>query len=84
VIKRHPEMAGNENLVKQAIGTPFEVRRGNGPDDKVFVGDIVAGRGFALNGRTIVAIVNYSKGSLFLTAYSTTLPPKGSILWKRP
>ncbi len=85
VIVRHVELTGQEDLVKQAIEKPVSiiVKPGH-PDDKFFVGETIAGSGFKLGGKTIVAVVNYSRGSRFETAYATTLPPKGNVIWKRP
>ena len=82
-ILRHPEMAGQEELVKQAISAPQIVYEGTTADDRMFRGEIITGSGFSLGGKVVIAVVNYTAGSKFLTAYTTTLDPKGRVLWKR-
>jgi hypothetical protein len=85
VIIRHPELKDQEDLVKQAIEKPASVIEKPGqPDDRFFVGETIAGSGFNLGGKRVVAVVNYTGGSKFETAYATTLPPKGNVIWKRP
>jgi len=83
VILRHPEMAGQEELVKPAISAPQIVYEGTTADDRMFRGEIITGSGFSLGGKVVIAVVNYTAGSKFLTAYTTTLDPKGRVLWKR-
>ncbi len=83
IIVRHPEMAGQEELVKQAIRIPQIVYEGDTADDKMFRGDQIPGSGFHLGGKVIVAVVNYTGSAKLLTAYSTTLDPKRRVLWNR-
>src|SRR5690242_7572195 len=83
VLRNHPEMAGQEDLVKQAIHSPQIVYEGHTADDKMFRGDQIPGSGFRLGGKVIIAVVNYTARAKFLTAYSTTLDPKRRVLWNR-
>jgi hypothetical protein len=83
VILRHPEMTGEEERVKQAIHTPQIVYEGDTANDRMFRGDRIAGSGFRLGGKVIIAVVNYAGSAKFLTAYSTTLDPNRRVLWNR-
>jgi uncharacterized protein YuzE len=66
-------MAGQKDLVKQAIHSPQIVYEGHTADDKMFRGNQIPGSGFRLGGKVIIAVVNYTARAKFLTAYSTTL-----------
>jgi hypothetical protein len=82
VIHFHPELANQENLVKDAIQNPEAVLEGDTPDDKKFVGKIISGGNASkLVGRVVVAVVNYANGSKFQTAYATRPPLKGKVIW---
>lgn len=80
-------MAGQENLVKEAIENPETVHQGNTPDHKMFKGFQIPGTGFKFGGGSIVAVVFYrpvSGGGELTTAYLTILSPQGKVLWKHP
>ena len=77
-------MAGQEDLVKQAIRSPQIVYEGHTADDKMFRSDRITGSGFRLGGKVIIAVVNYTARAKFLRAYATTLDPKRRVLWNQP
>ena len=83
IIVRHPEMDGQEDLVKQTIRAPQIVYEGYTADDKMFRSDKIAGAGFKLGGKVIIAVVNYTGSAELFTAYATTLDPKRRVLWNR-
>ena len=85
VIRRHPEMIGQDQKVKEAIETPERVYQGHTPSHKVFVGRRIQGSGFVFGGKRVVAVIWYDatgRGSL-ITAYPTALDPPGKVLWTR-
>ena len=85
VIKRHPEMAGQEHRVRDAIESPETVSQGNTPSHRVLAGRRIQGGGFAYGGKRVIAVVRYDRaGNGYLTtAYLTTLEPPGKVLWTR-
>jgi hypothetical protein len=85
VIKRHPEMAGQEHRTKDAIENPDTVIEGNRPSHKVFAGHRIQGSGFAYGGKRVVAVIEYdqARNGYLITAYTTTLDPPGKVLWIR-
>jgi len=63
VIIRHPELKDQEDLVKQAIEKPASIIEKPGqPDDRFFVGETIAGSGFNLGGKRVVAVLNLYQG----------------------
>jgi hypothetical protein len=84
VVKGHPELTGQEDLVKDAIGSPEIVYQGDTADDKMFRSVKVSGSGFMLGGKVVIAVVNYASKAKLLTAYTTTMDPKKRVLWNRP
>jgi len=85
IAKRHPEMAGQERRVKDAIQNPETVSQGNTPSHRVFAGHRIQGSGFAYGGKRVVAVVRYdpAENGYLTTAYMTTLDPPGKVLWTR-
>lgn len=84
VVIYHPELIGHEDLVKEAIRSPQIVYEGDTADDKMFRGERIAGSGFMLGGKVVIAVVNYANNATLITAYATTLDPKRRVLWNRP
>jgi hypothetical protein len=85
VIKRHPEMAGEEHRTKDAIENPETVIEGHTPSHEVFVGRKIQGSGFVFGGKRVVGVVWYDaegRGSV-ITTFPTALDPPGKVLWTR-
>jgi hypothetical protein len=78
---RHPEMLGKEDAVKLAIEQPVSVHRGGTPAVSLFKGQTIAA-GF-WKGSFVIAVVEYTKkgSGHLMTAYLSTLDPRGEKIW---